>query len=85
MNDINARIQTIIGGLVIENAALKLQIEQLQAQLAASKTTADPKPPPPAVVNNRVITRPGLGPLQAFGAAVVGAVGALGLSRLRRR
>ena len=34
MNDLNARIQTIIGGLVIENAALKLQIEQLQAQLA---------------------------------------------------
>jgi len=44
MNDINARIQTIIGGLVIENAALKLQIEQLQAQLAESKTTADPPP-----------------------------------------
>jgi regulator of replication initiation timing len=46
MNDINARIQTLIGGLVIENAALKLQIEQLQAQLAESRTTADPKPPP---------------------------------------
>lgn len=46
LNDINTRIQTIIGSLVIENAALKLQIEQLQAQLAASKTTADPKPPP---------------------------------------
>ena len=44
MNDINARIQTLIGGLVIENAALKLQIEQLQAKLAESKTTADPPP-----------------------------------------
>lgn len=46
MNDINARIQMIIGGLAIENAALKLQVEQLQARLAESKTTADPKPPP---------------------------------------
>ena len=34
MEEINTRIQTIIGGLVIENAALKLQIEQLRAQLA---------------------------------------------------
>ena len=42
MNDINARIQTIIGGLVIENAALKLQIEQLQAQLAEAKPPAQP-------------------------------------------
>ena len=56
-------------------------LERAEAVAAA----ADPKPPPPAVINNRVITRPGLGPLQAFGAAVVGAVGALGLSRLRRR
>lgn len=44
MNDINARIQTIIGGLVIENAALKLQIEQLQAQLASTPKPADPPP-----------------------------------------
>lgn len=44
-----------------------------------------PAPPPPAVVNNRVVTRPGLGPLQAVGAAAAGAVGVLGLSRLRRR
>lgn len=43
-----------------------------------------PAPPPPAVINNRVIIRPGLGPLQAVGAAAVGAVGVLGLSRLRR-
>ena len=44
MNDINTRIQTIIGGLVIENAALKLQIEQLQAQLASAPKPADPPP-----------------------------------------
>lgn len=44
-----------------------------------------PAPPPPAVINNRVVTRPGLGPLQAVGAAAAGAVGVLGLSRLRRR
>ena len=44
MEEINARIQTIIGGLVIENAALKLQIEQLQAQLASTQKPADPPP-----------------------------------------
>ncbi len=40
--------------------------------------------PAPAVINNRVITRPGLGPVQAVGAAAAGAVGALGLVRLSR-
>lgn len=44
MEEINARIQTLIGGLVIENAALKLQIEQLQAQLASASKPADPPP-----------------------------------------
>jgi membrane protein len=42
------------------------------------------EPPPPAVIHNRVITRPGLGRSQAAGAAILGAIGALGLSRLRR-
>jgi membrane protein len=40
--------------------------------------------PGPAIISNRVITRPGLGPQQAFLAAGLGAVGALGLSRLFR-
>ena len=42
-------------------------------------------PPEPAVINTRVITRPGIGPLQAAAAVAAGAVGALGLSRIRRR
>ena len=41
--------------------------------------------PPPAVINNRVITRPGPAPVQVAAAAIAGALGALGLSRLRRR
>ena len=52
--------------------------------LERARETEVPDPPPPAVINNRVTTRPGLGPLQAAGVAVAGAVGALGLSRLRR-
>ncbi|CAN5478386.1 inner membrane protein YhjD [soil metagenome] len=42
-------------------------------------------PPGPAVINTRVITRPGLGVLQAAAAAAAGALGALSFSRLRRR
>jgi membrane protein len=42
-------------------------------------------PPTPAVINNRVITRPGLGLPQAAAAAAAGALGVLSLSRLRRR
>jgi len=42
-------------------------------------------PPGPAIISNRVITRPGLGPQQAALAAGLGAVGALGLSRFFRR
>jgi membrane protein len=42
-------------------------------------------PPEPAVINTRVITRPGIGPLQTAAAAAAGAVGVLGLSKLRRR
>lgn len=46
----------------------------------------DPVPAPgPAVIQNRIITRPGLGPWQAAVAAGVGALGALSLSRWRRR
>jgi membrane protein len=46
----------------------------------------DPVPAPgPAVIQNRIITRPGLGPLQTTAAVAVGALGALGFSRLRRR
>ena len=41
-----------------------------------------PPPPPPAVIHNRVA--PGVGPLQVAGAVLAGAVGVLGLSRLRR-
>ncbi|MCB0950908.1 MAG: inner membrane protein YhjD [Mycobacterium sp.] len=41
--------------------------------------------PGPAVIKNRVITRPGLGPLQAAAAAGVGVLGALSLSRWLRR
>jgi membrane protein len=43
------------------------------------------EPPEPAVINTRVITRPGIGPVQAAAAAAVGVVGALGLSKLRGR
>ena len=42
-------------------------------------------PPPPAVIMSRVITAPGLAPVQAAGAAAAGAVGALAFSELRRR
>ncbi|MCV7227260.1 inner membrane protein YhjD [Mycolicibacterium komossense] len=42
-------------------------------------------PPPPAVINTRLITRPGLGIPQAVAAAAAGAIGALSLSRFRRR
>ena len=46
----------------------------------------DPIPAPgPAVIQNRIITRPGLGPLQTTAAVAVGALGALGVSRFRRR
>ncbi|WP_137148713.1 inner membrane protein YhjD [Mycolicibacterium sp. CR10] len=46
----------------------------------------DPIPAPgPAVIRNRIVTRPGLAPWQATVAAAAGAVGALGFSRLRRR
>ena len=46
----------------------------------------DPIPAPgPAVIRNRIITRPGLAPWQATVAAAAGAVGALSFSRLRRR
>jgi membrane protein len=40
-------------------------------------------PPPPAVINTRAITRPGLSGVQAGLAVLAGAVGALGLSRIR--
>jgi membrane protein len=42
-------------------------------------------PPGPAVINTRVITRPGLGVPQVVAAAAAGAVGAATLSRFRRR
>ena len=46
----------------------------------------DPVPAPgPAVITNRIITRPGLGPWQGAVAAGLGALGALSLSRWRRR
>ncbi|MGD9619828.1 MAG: inner membrane protein YhjD [Mycolicibacterium sp.] len=46
----------------------------------------DPVPAPgPAVIKNRIITRPGLGRWQAAAAVGVGALGALGLSRWRSR
>ena len=41
--------------------------------------------PGPAVIQNRIITRPGLGPWQAAVAVGVGALGALSVSRWRRR
>ncbi|MGZ8803230.1 MAG: inner membrane protein YhjD [Mycobacterium sp.] len=41
--------------------------------------------PGPAVIQNRIITRPGLGPLQAAVAVAAGALGALGFTRWRRR
>jgi membrane protein len=43
------------------------------------------QPPAPAIINTRLITRPGLGVPQAVAAAAAGALGALSLSRLRRR
>ncbi len=41
--------------------------------------------PGPAVIRNRIITRPGLRPVQALAAVTVGALGALTLSRWRGR
>ncbi|MEW5811393.1 MAG: inner membrane protein YhjD [Actinomycetota bacterium] len=41
--------------------------------------------PGPAVIRNRIITRPGLAPWQAGVAAAVGALGALSFSRRRKR
>lgn len=41
--------------------------------------------PGPAVIRNRIITRPGLAPWQAAGAAAVGALGAIGFTRRRKR
>jgi membrane protein len=43
------------------------------------------EPPPAALINPRVQVREGIGPAAAVGAAAVGALGALGLSRLTRR
>lgn len=43
------------------------------------------EPPEPAVINTRVVTRPGIGPVQVAAAATAGALGALGISRIRRR
>jgi membrane protein len=43
------------------------------------------QPPAPAIINTRVITRPGLALPQAALAAAAGALGALSFSRLRRR
>jgi membrane protein len=55
------------------------------AATARDNLREDPVPPPgPAVINTRVITRPGLGPVQVAAAAAAGALGALGLSRLSR-
>ncbi|MGB3483722.1 MAG: inner membrane protein YhjD [Mycobacterium sp.] len=42
-------------------------------------------PPEPAMITPRLITRPGIGPLQAVGAVAVGALGALSFSRMARR
>jgi membrane protein len=56
------------------------------AATAKDNLREDPiAPPAPAVINTRVITRPGLGPVQAATAVAAGALGALGLSRLWRR
>lgn len=56
------------------------------AATSADNLRDDIVPPPgPAVINTRVITRPGLGVPQAVAAAAAGALGALGVSRLRRR
>ena len=41
--------------------------------------------PAPAVIRNRIVTRPGLGPLQATAAVAAGALGALGVTRWCRR
>lgn len=42
-------------------------------------------PPEPAVIRNRIVTRPGVGPLQVAAAAAVGALGALSVTRWRKR
>lgn len=42
-------------------------------------------PPSPAIINTRVVTRPGLAPVQALIVALAGVLGALGISRLARR
>ncbi|WP_099020450.1 inner membrane protein YhjD [Mycolicibacterium palauense] len=56
------------------------------AATAKDNLREDVVPPPgPAVITARVVTRPGLGPLQVAAAAAVGAVGALSLSRLTGR
>jgi membrane protein len=42
-------------------------------------------PPPPAVINSRVIADPAMGRARTAAAVAAGAVGALGISRLRQR
>ncbi|RZT18783.1 membrane protein [Mycobacterium sp. BK558] len=56
------------------------------AATTAENLAEAPIPAPgPAVIRNRIITRPGLGPWQAGAAAAAGALGALSFSRWRRR
>ncbi|CAN5541057.1 inner membrane protein YhjD [soil metagenome] len=43
------------------------------------------EPPQPAVINTRVITRPGIGPLQTAAAVAAGVLGTLSFSRWNRR
>lgn len=55
------------------------------ATAADNMAEAPVPPPPPAVINTRVITRAGLTPIQAASAMIAGVVGVLGFSWLRRR
>lgn len=42
-------------------------------------------PPPPAVINSRVVADPAMGRVRTAAAVAAGAIGALGISRLRQR
>ncbi|PRC43556.1 inner membrane protein YhjD, partial [Mycobacterium sp. ITM-2017-0098] len=55
------------------------------ATLPENMSDAPVPAPGPAVIQNRIITRPGLGPLQAGAAATAGVLGALTFSRWRKR
>ena len=77
----------VLGLMVFAYVTARLVLFATAWAATASDNRRDDEisPPAPAVITTRVITRPGLAPAQAVAAAVAGAVGALSISRWRRR